>query len=391
MLRKMQFAAGVNRENTRYSAEGTWYETDKVRFRLGLPQKIGGWQRLSAATYLGVCRSMINWITTGGQNLVSVGTNIKYYIEKGSAYYDVTPIRLTTAAGGATFAAVNGSAVLTVTSAAHGARQGDYVTFSAAVSLGGNITATVLNKEYAIVSVIGVNSYTITATATANASDVGNGGAATVAAYQIPVGNAIEVPVTGWGSGPWGSGTWGVGSVTAAPMRIWSQSNFGEDLFFTYRGGEPFYWVAATGVAVRGVFVSSLPGASDVPTIVNIAYVSDIFRFAFCFGANEIGLATIDPMLIRWSDQEDVANWSPETTNQSGSLRLSRGSEIVTIRQARQEILVWTDSALYGLQYLGAPEVWGAQLLGDNISVISPNATIYANNVAYWVRNIRIR
>jgi hypothetical protein len=385
MLRKMQFAAGVNRENTRYSAEGTWYETDKVRFRLGLPQKIGGWERLSAATYLGVCRSMTNWVTTGGQNLVSVGTNIKYYIEKGGAYYDVTPIRLTTAAGGATFAAVNGSAVLTVTSASHGAQQGDYVTFSAAVSLGGNITATVLNAEYVVLSVLTGNTFTITATATANASDVGNGGAATVAAYQIPVGNAIEVPVAGFGSGSWGSGTWGVGGVTAAPMRIWSQSNFGEDLFFTYRGGEPFYWVAATGVAVRGVFVSSLPGASDVPTAVNIAYVSDIFRFAFCFGSNEIGLANIDPMLIRWSDQEDVANWSPEVTNQAGSLRLSRGSEIVTIRQARQEILVWTDSALYGLQYLGAPEVWGAQLLGDNISVISPNATIYANNVAYWM------
>jgi hypothetical protein len=385
MLKKITFAPGVNRDNTRYSAEGTWYETEKVRFFSGAPQKIGGWERLSAATFLGVCRSMINWVTLGGQNLVSVGTNLKYYIERGGAYYDVTPIRLTTAAGGATFAAVNGSAILTVTSASHGAQQGDYVTFSAAVSLGGNITATVLNKEYVVLSVLTGNTFTITATATANASDVGNGGAATVAAYQIPVGNAISVPVAGFGSGSWGSGTWGVGGVTAAPMRLWSQNNFGQDLFFAYRGGKPYYWDGDTGVGVRAVLVSTLSGASDVPTIVNIAYVSDIFRFAFCFGANDIGSVDLDPMLIRWSDQEDVANWSPETLNQAGSLRLSRGSEIVTIRQARQEILVWTDSALYSMQYLGAGEVWGAQLLGDNISVVSPNATIYANSAAYWM------
>jgi hypothetical protein len=168
-------------------------------------------------------------------------------------------------------------------------------------------------------------------------------------------------------------------------MRLWSQNNFGEDLFFTYRGGQPYYWEADNGVNTRAVFVSTLSGASGVPTVVNIAYVSDIFRFAFCFGSNELGDPDLDPMLIRWSDQEDVANWTPASTNQAGSLRVSKGTEIITIRQARQEILVFTDAALYGLQYLGAPEVWGAQLLGDNITVISPNATIYANNVAYWM------
>ena len=384
-VRKLQFKPGVNRETTRYAAEGQWYETDKVRFRRGLPQKIGGWQRISADTYLGVARSLLNWATLNLQNLVAVGTNLKYYIERGGAYFDITPIRATTAAGDVTFAAVNGSATLTVTDTAHGASQGDYVTFSGAVSLGGNITADVLNAEYTVATVVDVDNYTITATATANPADTGNGGASVVGAYQIPVGNEVEVPFTGWGAGRWGSGTWGTGGATNAPMRIWSQSNFGEDLFFAHRGGVPLYWDASSGVDSRGVYVSSLAGASDVPTIVNVAFVSDIFRFAFCFGANDFGSSVLDPMLIRWSDQEDISNWTPAATNQAGSLRLSEGTEIIDAIQARQEVLVWTDTALYGLQYLGAPEVWGAQLLGTNITIASPNATVYSGNIAYWM------
>jgi len=385
MLKKIEFKAGVNRENTRYAAEGTWYETNKVRFRYGLPQKIGGWQRLSAETYLGVARSMANWSTLGGQNLLALGTNLKYYIERSGLYFDVTPIRLTTDAGDVTFDATDGSNIITVTNVDHGAQQGDYVTFSDVVSLGGNITDTVLDAEYVIATIIDDDNYTIVATATANASDTGDGGAAAIAAYQIPIGNETEVPFVGWSAGRWGFGTWGVGGTTVAPMRIWSQNNFGQDLFFTYRGGKPFYWSATNGVTTRAVLVSSLGGAADVPTAANIAFVSDIFRFAFCFGANDIGSAILDPMLIRWSDQEDVANWSPEVTNQSGSLRLSRGTQIIAVKQARQEILIWTDSAVYGLQYLGAPEVWGAQLLGDNTTVVSPNATTYSNNTAYWM------
>jgi len=384
-VRKLQFKPGVNRETTRYAAEGQWYETDKVRFRRGLPQKIGGWQRISADTYLGVARSLLNWATLNLQNLVAVGTNLKYYIERGGAYFDITPIRATTAAGDVTFAAVNGSATLTVTDTAHGASQGDYVTFSGAVSLGGNITADVLNAEYTVATVVDVDNYTITATATANASDTGNGGASVVGAYQISVGNEVEVPFTGWGAGRWGFGTWGTGGATNAPIRIWSQSNFGEDLFFAHRGGVPLYWDASSGVETRGVYVSSLAGASDVPTIVNLAFVSDIFRFAFCFGANDFGSSVLDPMLIRWSDQEDISNWTPAATNQAGSLRLSDGTEIIDAIQARQEILVWSDAALYGLQYLGAPEVWGAQLLGSNITIASPNAAVYSNNIAYWM------
>ena len=390
-VRKLQFKPGVNRETTRYAAEGQWYETDKVRFRRGLPQKIGGWEQLSSNTYLGVARSLFNWATLSLQNLVSVGTHLKYYIEKGGAYNDITPIRATTAAGDVTFAAVNGDATITVSDTGHGAVQNDFVTFSGAVSLGGNITAAVLNQEYQVATRINDNSYTIEAkdtsgsTVLANSSDTGNGGSSTVGTYQINTGNEIQVPFTGWGAGTWSSGTWGTSGSTLAPMRLWSQANFGEDLFFVARGGALYYWDASSGVTSRGVLVSSLGGASQVPTVANIAFVSDIFRFAFCFGANPIGSSTLDPMLIRWSDQEDISDWNPTATNQAGSLSLSEGTEIIQVIQARQEVLVWTDSALYGLQYLGAPIVWGATLLGSNLTLISPNAAVYSNNIAYWM------
>ena len=376
-LQKLQLKPGVDRENTRYAAEGSWYETDKVRFRRGMPQKIGGWVRLSAATFLGVCRSMLNWSTLQRQNLVSVGTNLKYYIERGGAYFDVTPIRATATLTNP-FTTTSGSATVLVTDTAHGALEGDFVTFSGASAVGG----LTLNGEFQI-SFISEDTYNITSAT--NASSSATGGGTVTAAYQINTGNEIAVPFTGWSAGSWGSNTWGNSGATLSPIRLWSQANFGEDLFFTYRGGSPFYWDASSGVTTRAVYVSSLGGASNVPTIVNKAFVSDIFRFAFCFGANDLGAAALDPMLIRWSDQEDVANWTPTATNQAGSLRLSRGSEIVTAIQARQEILVWTDTAVYGLQYLGAPEVWGAQLLGDNITVASPNTAVYSGKTAYWM------
>jgi len=376
-LQKLQLKPGVDRENTRYAAEGSWYETDKVRFRRGMPQKIGGWVRLSAATFLGVCRSMLNWSTLQRQNLVSVGTNLKYYIERGGAYFDVTPIRATATLTNP-FTTTSGSATVLVTDNAHGALQNDFVTFSGASAVGG----LTLNGEFQI-AFVSEDTYNITSAT--NASSSATGGGTVTATYQINTGSEIAVPFTGWSAGTWGSNTWGNSGTTLAPMRLWSQANFGEDLFFTYRGGSPFYWDASNGVTTRAVYVSSLSGASNVPTIVNKAFVSDIFRFAFCFGANDLGAAALDPMLIRWSDQEDVANWTPAATNQAGSLRLSRGSEIITALQARQEILVWTDTAVYGLQYLGAPEVWGAQLLGDNITIASTNAAVYSGNIAYWM------
>jgi hypothetical protein len=376
-LQKLKFNPGVDRENTRYAAEGGWYETDKVRFRRGMPQKIGGWVRLSAATFLGVCRSMLNWVTLQQQNLVSVGTNLKYYIERGGAYFDITPIRATATLTNPFTTTLNSTTVL-VTDNAHGALQNDFVTFSGASAVGG----LTLNGEFQI-SFVDANSYNITAAS--QASSGATGGGTVTAAYQVNTGNEIAVPFTGWSAGAWGAGTWGVGGATLAPIRLWSQANFGEDLFFSYRGGSLFYWDASNGVTTRAVYVTSLGGASNVPTIVNKTFVSDIFRFAFCFGSNALGATALDPMLIRWSNQEDVANWTPLATNQAGSLRLSRGSEIITVLQARQEILIWSDTALYGMQYLGAPEVWGAQLLGDNITIASTNAAVYSGNIAYWM------
>lgn len=377
MLKKIQLKPGVNRENTRYTNESGWYESDKVRFRQGTPEKIGGWQRFSSATFLGICRSLFNWVTLGGQNLIGVGTNLKFYIERGGAYFDITPLR-----GTATltdpFGTTSGLATVLVTDVAHGGITGDFVTFSGATAVGG----LTLNGEYQI-TVLTDDTYNITASS--NASSTATGGGTVSAAYQINIGNEIAVPFAGWGAGTFGSGTWGVGGTTVAEMRLWSQSNFGEDLIFAPRGGGMYYWEAAGGVTTRAVNLSSLSGASAVPTVVNYIVVSDVNRFVLAFGCNDIGSAVLDPMLIRWSDQEDAGMWNPLATNQAGSLRLSRGAEIISALQARQEILVWTDTSLYSLQYLGAPDVWGAQILGDNISIAGPNSMVYANSIAYWM------
>lgn len=384
-LKKLQLRPGVNKENTRYTNENGWYDCDKIRFRQGTPEKIGGWERISPNTYLGVCRSLWNWVTLANLNLMGVGTNLKFYIESGGVYNDVTPIRSTVTLTNP-FTATNGSSVITVAHTAHGCNTGDYVTFSGAVGLGGNITAAVLNQEYQV-TVVSVNSYTITVSATANATDAAGspgGGAAVSAAYQINTGPSFSVPLTGWGAGPWGGGSWGITSATTS-LRLWSQNNFGEDLIFNPRGGGIYYWDASAGLTTRGVALSSLSGASSVPTIANFIFVSDSSRFVFAFGTTDYLSSTYDPMLVRWSDQESAVNWTPAATNQAGSVRLSHGSEIITCLQARQEILIWTDSAFYALQYLGAPEVWGSQLMGDNISIAGPNSTALASGVTYWM------
>ena len=488
-LKKLLFRPGVARENTRYASEalgpvgsatqavGGWYESEKVRFRSGTPEKIGGWQRISASIFLGVCRSLWNWVTLGNLNLVGVGTNLKFYIEKGGAYNDITPLRsytevpvtltnpfdttsgsavinvndtahglktgdiatfsgavavggisadllntnhrvtvisaddytitlFTTATstvtgGGGTvsatytkfnvtltnpFTATLGSAVITVADTAHGCVTGDFVTFSGATGLGGNITAAILNQEYQV-AVINANSYTITVGATANATDVSGspGGGTVSAAYQINVGPEYQIPLTGWGAGPWGSGVWGTGGVSLSNIRLWSQSNFGEDLIFAPRDGAIYYWDATDGVAARGVPLQYLNAASSVPTVQKFIFVSDISRFVFAFGCNDYGSAVQNPMLIRWSDQESAVNWSPAATNQAGSVQFSRGSELVTCLQTRQEIVVWSDSAIYSLQYVGAPAVWRSELLGDNISIAGPNAAAIASGVVYWM------
>jgi len=462
-LKKLKLKSGVNKENTRYTSENGWFISDKMRFRQGTPEKIGGWVRISASTFQGVCRSLWNWVTLASINLIGVGTNLKFYIEQGGAYNDITPIRAYSTINNNPFVATNGSAVITVTDTAHGAFTGDFVTFSAAVGLGGNITATVLNANYQI-TVINANSYTFTATATANATDASGspgGGAAVIAAYEIHAGPAYVVALTGWGGGPWGSGTWGVGVNSYNSIQLWSQSNFGEDLIYAPRGGAIYYWDAQIGVAPltftvtiaspavltvalrngtavylnttgalptnlvvgtvyyvvgstgttcnlsltfggaaintsgtqsgiqtispRGIDIVQLGGASDCPTVQNLIFVADVSRFVFAFGCNDYSSAVQDPMLIRWSDQESVTNWTPAATNQAGSIRLSHGSEIITCVQTRQEIVVFTDSALYSLQYQGSPVVWSSQLLGDNTSIIGPNAAVVASGVIYWM------
>lgn len=470
-LSKILNRPGVNRENTRYTNENGWFVSEKVRFRQGTPEKIGGWARISVNTFLGTCRSLWNWVTLTANNLMGVGTSDKYYIESGGAYNDITPLRQynytatltnpfsttsgdatvsvsdtahgatagdlvyfsgattvggipaaelntrhvitsitdantyvitvtttasSTASGGGTvtaeyyidavllgnnpFATTNGSTTVTVTAATHGGQTGDYVTFSGATTVAGLD----LNKEYKI-TVTSASAYTITAATAANATTSG-GGSAVRAEYQITIGPASQVAQVGWGAGGWGSGLWGgVGVFVPDAMRLWSAMNFGEDLVFGPRGGGVYYWDATNGLPTRGVNIETLPGAIDTPVIQNLVFVSDIYRFVFCFGANDTGTTTQDPMLIRWADQESVTDWLPSAANQAGSLRLSHGSKIIAVAQTRQEILVWTDTALYSLQYLGAPLVWGAQLLGDNISIVGPNAVSVATGIAFWM------
>ena len=389
-LKRVLVRPGVARENTRYLSENVgptgvngsyaagWYDCDKIRFRSGSAEKLGGWAPFSPSTYLGICRSLNNWVTLSGRKLIGVGTNLKFYVNQGGTYYDITPLRDTETLTDP-FETTNGSPIVVVNDAAGGYITGDFVTFSGATAVGG----LTLNGQFQI-TFDTAGEYTITAPS--NATSTATGGGTVTAAYQINIGPAIATPLTGWGSGTWGSGPWGVGSSTTESLRIWSQSNFGEDLVFAPRGGGLYYWDASSGVTSnRGVNVASLPGASGVPTKVNITFVSDISRFVFAFGCTDIGSSTIDPMLIRWSDQESAVDWTPAPTNQAGNLRLSQGSEIVSVIQSRQELLVWTDAAMYSLQYLGAPEGWGATLVGENISIAGQKAVSLASGVTYWM------
>jgi hypothetical protein len=403
-LQKLQFRPGVNREGTSLSNEGGWYDCNKVRFRSGYPEKIGGWAALSYTTFLGFCRSLWNWITLKQYNLLGVGTNLKFYVENGGIYYDITPIRETNL-NSTTFAAVTTapfSSTITVTdSSANSLQVGDFVTFSNAVSLGGNITAAVLNQEYQIAGIISGTIYTIEARAVSNieapgaavlsnASDVGNGGSATDSAYQIQTGFDAFTISTGWGAGPWSRGSWGSGYTTGfgEQLRLWSQENFGEELLFSPRGSALYIWQPGSGAipafGTRGTLISG----TDVPAFINQIMVSDTSRIVIAFGCNDYGAygtTAIDPLLIRWTAQESYTDWTPTAINQAGSYRLSHGSEIVGALQTRQEIVVWTDAAIYSMQYLGPPNVYGFTLLADNISITSPNAMATASGVVYWM------
>lgn len=465
-LKKITLKSGVNRENTRYTNENGWYESDKVRFRQGTPEKIGGWVRNSANTFLGTCRSLWAWVTLGSEKLLGVGTNLKFYVSSGGAYFDVTPYASVHALGSNPFTTATSTnqtissvayTTVTVTDATTGYRVGNYVDFYNAPTVRG----VVLTGSFPIVTAT-IGSYTILVPGTATSSGTG-GGTGVYAFYEIDTGPEYAVPLTGWGAGTWGSGTWGVGTTGTDPVRLWSQSNFGEDLIFGPRGGGIYYWDASTGyrtttvtitiaspgvvtfsvtlpnntavqllttgalptglvpgtvyyvinasgttcnlsataggaaintsgtqsgthyLSTRGTNVVDLAYASDVPIKQNFLTISDINRFVFALGCTEYGSSTFNPMLVRWADQESVTDWTPSATNQAGFLQLSHGSQIVTAIQSRQEILVWTDSSLYSLQYVGAPVVWRGDIVGDNTSIAGENAVAYANGVSYWM------
>jgi hypothetical protein len=464
-LKKILFKPGVNRENTRYTNEGGYYESEKIRFRQGTPEKIGGWLQISSSTFLGLCRSLWSWVTLRAQNLMGVGTNLKFYIENGGAYYDITPIRKTSTLTNpfATSTASNsgGNTTVTITDTGHGAVNGSYINiyYAGAAPIVGGVTVPV--GEY-VITYLSANTYSITLAGTASSST--SGGGTVYVSYQTNVGPQFAIPLTGWGGGGWGLGSWGNGSITPNALQLWNQMNYGQNLLYGTRGSSLYYWDANTGyqnteftvtiaspavfslglaldngtavtltttgylptglvpgtvyyvinasgttcnlsatyggsaitttgtqsgiqyIAARGYPLASVGGSDGyAPLYQNTFTVSDASRFILVFGTNDYGSTIFDPMLIRWSDQDSLVTWFPAITNQAGSLRLSHGSEIITTVQSRQEIVVFTDSSLYSLQYLGPPIVWSSQLLGDGISIAGPNAVTLASGVIYWL------
>ena len=400
-LQKIIFRPGINREGTDYSNEGGWFNSNLVRFRKGLPEKIGGWAKTTTSSFKSTGRALHAWVSLAGTKFIGLGATWKYYILEGAGFYDITPIRATTSAGDVTFSATNGDATITVADTSHGAVQNDFVTFSGAASLGGNVTAAVLNQEYQIATIVNANSYTIEAkdtdgaTVTANASDSGNGGSSTVGAYQINVGLDVYVPSTGWGIGTWGSGTFGSAGTLGLTnqLRLWSHDNFGEDLVINPRMGGVYYWdtSAKTLGTDRAVALSDLSGANLTPTKALQVLVSDVDRHVICFGAdplNDGGTArtgTIDPMFIAWSDQENITEWEPKSTNTAGSFRLSAGSAIVGATRARQETLIWTDTSLYAMSFVGQPFTFSVNLVNEGVGLVGPNAMINTPKGVFWM------
>ena len=409
-LTKLQFRPGVNRETTSYSNEGGWFDCDKVRFRFGTPEKIGGWEKLSGQSFLGTARALHPFVALDGTSFLGVGTHLKYYLEEGGGFNDITPLRVTTAAGAATFAAANGSSTITVTDADHGANENDFVTFSGAASLGGLVTAAVLNQEYQIFNIVSTSAYQIKARAVAtvaaitvagqytptlivaNGSDTGNGGGSVVCKYQIVTGLDTTVSGTGWGAGTYSRGTWGSGaSLTAVGdiLRIWTHDNFGEDLIINVRDGGIYYWDKSTSSApfARAVALSDLAGAdATTPTVAKQVLISDRDRHVIVFGCdaqNNIGVQ--DPLLIRFSDQENPLVWTAQPTNTAGDLRIGTGSEIITAVETRQQILVFTDRSLHAMQYLGPPFTFGISLISENITIASPLSAIAVDDSVYWM------
>lgn len=409
-LTKLQFRPGVNRETTSYTNEGGWYDCDKVRFRFGTPEKIGGWQKISSRSYLGTSRILHAFVSVDNSRYVGNGTNLKYYLEEGGGYNDITPLRLTTAAGDVTFSAANGSSTLTVTDIKHGVTAKDFVTFTGAAPLGGAIKAAILNQEYEVNTVVDDNVYTVVARQVATLgqitiggqytptpilatpSDTGNGGNSTKGLYQVETGLDTTVSGTGWGAGSYGRGTWGSGASIAAVsdiLRLWSNDNFGEDLIINIRNGGIYYWDKSTNGAPfsRAVALSDIAGADvTTPTIAKQIMVSDRDRHVLAFGCDsQDNIGVQDPLLIRFSDQENPLIWSAQATNTAGDLRIGTGSEIITAVETRQQILVFTDSSLHAMQYLGPPFTFGISLLSANTTIASPLAAVAVDDTVYWM------
>jgi hypothetical protein len=396
MLQKLTFKPGVNRDQTNYTNEGGWFECDKIRFRSGQPQKVGGWVKYSITTIIGTCRQLFAWVALGAENVMAVGTNAKLYVDAGANLYDITPLQHTSTTLGAApgpFTATTGSRTITVsyaTDTAYNPAVGNYVTFSGATSLGGAITATVLNQNYLIKTVdTTAKTYTITSLTVATSGDTAKGGAAVTAKYDIDVEGVTTTYGYGWGAGVWSRGTWGSGSVTPVAnfQQDWFFDNFDNDLAANIRNGAPYYWAYDGTFTTRAILLSAVSGASDVPLEVTQLLTSQGDKHLLAFGATEYGSSTFDPLLIRWSNQDDPANWTPLPTNSAGFIKVSRGSRIVRAIPTRQEIVVFTDATLNSLQFLGTTDVFGIQELSDNISIASPRSCIAVNNVVYWMGN----
>jgi len=388
-LTKMQFRPGINREVTAYSNEGGWFDCNRIRFREGAPETIGGWAKTSTTQFLGVCRALIGWRTLDGGQLLGVGTELKYYLNRGGAYVDLTPLRLTTTAGAVTFAATDGSTTLTVTHTSHGALANDFVTFSGAVSLGGTVTAPVLNAEHQIANVLDTDTYEIVLATAANASDTGNGGASVVGAYQINTGLDTSVEGNGWGAGGWGVGGWGEAvdtSISGAQLRVWSHTNYGEDLVFAPRGGAIYYWDRTSGFATRGVNITALSGANSAPTVANIVLLSDRDRHLLVFGTDdEFNVGVLDPLLIRFSAQESLIDWETRPNNTAGSLRISSGSEIVAAVATKQLTLVITDVSVHSVQFIGPPFTFGLNEVSYGTTIAGPKAAVSIGDDVLWM------
>ena len=407
-LSKLQFRPGINKESTSYSNEGGWFDCDKVRFRAGFPEKIGGWAKKTPNSHLGVTRALHPWQTISLANYMGVGTNVKYYVLYGGAYYDVTPLRATTSAGDVTFAATNGSSIITVTETAHGAIVGDFVTFSGAATLGGLVTAEVLNQEYQVETVPSANTFTIIArevnpvsritvngiytpvAVTANASDSGNGGGSTVGAYQLNIGLNTSITGDGWNAGTWGRGTWNSATTPTVEsvLRLWTHDNFGEDIIINIYNGGLYYYDSSAGLTNRAVVLSLVSGAVSPPSVATKVLVSDVDLHVIAFGCDsEDDPGTQDPLLIRFSDQRNALDWKATVDNTAGDLKISSGSKIITAIETKREILVFTDTSIYSMQFIGPPDTFGITIVSEGISIRSPNSAVAIEDNVFWMGN----